>query len=73
MEERFSEHLLQARDLYQKYVGLDAAQVFATLEGFGLSSPMALARRSSRVASTKELEIANEQHDDQRPYGSRTR
>ncbi len=32
IEELFSEHLLQARDLYQKYAGIYAAQSAATIE-----------------------------------------
>jgi AcrR family transcriptional regulator len=43
IEELFSEHLLQARDLYQKYAGLYAAQGAATIERVCRKQRLALA------------------------------
>lgn len=59
IEELFSEHLLQARDLYQKYAGLYAAHGTATIEracrrqGFALANGMT----SSELARCVEMAI----------------
>jgi TetR/AcrR family acrAB operon transcriptional repressor len=132
VEELFSEHLLQARDLYQKYAGVYAAQGVATIERICHRQRLVLAKglTSQELARciemaingakslhpamqpadaflvdvevmvrtlvagalapshprrfpvqpslppqgnppAQELEIANEQHDDQRPHGPR--
>lgn len=42
MEELFSEHLVQARDLYQKYAALCAGQLAATIEKVCASQRLAL-------------------------------
>src|SRR5260370_23926682 len=45
IEELFSEHLVQARDLYQKYTGLYVAQGRATIERIPPHQPLTLPRR----------------------------
>ena len=45
VEELFSEHLLQARDLYQKYAAAYAEQVAATIERVCRKQGLALERR----------------------------
>jgi AcrR family transcriptional regulator len=59
IEELFSEHLLQARDLYQKYAGLYAAHGTATIERVCHQQRLALANgmTSSELARCVEMAI----------------
>ena len=59
IEELFSEHLLQARDLYQKYAGLYAAHGTATIERACRQQRLTLANgmTSSELARCVEMAI----------------
>lgn len=59
IEELFSEHLLQARDLYQKYAGLYAAHGTATIERVCRQQRLTLANgmTSSELARCVEMAI----------------
>jgi TetR/AcrR family acrAB operon transcriptional repressor len=59
IEELFSEHLLQARDLYQKYAGLYAAQGAATIERVCRKQRLVLAdgMTPQRLAQCLEMAI----------------
>ena len=59
IEELFSEHLLQARDLYQKYAGLYAAHGAATIERVCRKQRLALAggMTSQELARCVEMAI----------------
>lgn len=58
IEELFSEHLLQARDLYQKYAGLYAAQGAATIERVCRKQRLALADGMTPQKLAQYLEMA---------------
>ena len=58
IEELFSEHLLQARDLYQKYAGLYAAQGAATIERVCRKQRLALADGMTPQELAQYLEMA---------------
>lgn len=58
IEELFSEHLLQARDLYQKYAGLYAAQSAATIERVCRKQRLALADGMTPQKLAQYLEMA---------------
>ena len=58
VEELFSEHLLQARDLYQKYAARYAAQSVATIERVCRGQKLALVRGMSAQALARCVEMA---------------
>ncbi len=58
IEELFSEHLLQARDLYQKYAGLYAAHGAATIERVCHKQRLALAEGMTPKKLAQCLEMA---------------
>jgi AcrR family transcriptional regulator len=58
VEELFSEHLLQARDLYQKYAALYAAQSAATIERVCRRQKLSLARGTSAQELARCVEMA---------------
>lgn len=58
IEEIFSEHLLQARDLYQKYSAHYAAQLAATIERVCRRQKIALARGMSAAELARCIEMA---------------
>jgi TetR/AcrR family acrAB operon transcriptional repressor len=58
VEELFSEHLLQARDLYQKYAARYAAQSVATIERVCRKQKLALVRGMSAPELARCLEMA---------------
>src|ERR1700752_226374 len=58
IEELFSEHLLQARDLYQKYAAHYAAQVAATIERVCARQKLALVRGMSANELARCVEMA---------------
>jgi AcrR family transcriptional regulator len=58
VEELFSEHLLQARDLYQKYAALYAAQSAATIERVCRRQKFALVRGMSPQELARCVEMA---------------
>jgi AcrR family transcriptional regulator len=58
VEEIFSEHLLQARDLYQKYAAHYAAQLAATIERVCRKQKLVLARGMSAAELARCIEMA---------------
>ncbi|QWG24615.1 TetR/AcrR family transcriptional regulator [Bradyrhizobium sediminis] len=58
IEELFSEHLLQARDLYQKYAALYAAQGAATIERVCRRQRLALAKGMTPEGLARCVEMA---------------
>ena len=58
IEELFSEHLLQARDLYQKYAGLYAAHGAATIERVCRKQRLVLAEGMTPQRLAQCLEMA---------------
>lgn len=58
VEELFSEHLLQARDLYQKYAGLYAAQGVATIERICRQQRLVLAEGLTTQEFARCIEMA---------------
>jgi TetR/AcrR family acrAB operon transcriptional repressor len=58
IEELFSEHLTQARDLYQKYAGLYAAHSTATIERVCRKQRLALAEGMTPAKLAQCLEMA---------------
>ncbi|QWG17430.1 TetR/AcrR family transcriptional regulator [Bradyrhizobium sediminis] len=58
IEELFSEHLLQARDLYQKYAGLYVAQGAATIERVCRRQRLALAKGMTPEGLARCVEMA---------------
>jgi AcrR family transcriptional regulator len=58
IEELFSEHLLQARDLYQKYAGLYAAHGAATIERVCRKQRLALAAGMTSQELARCVEMA---------------
>src|SRR5436853_5628494 len=58
VEELFSEHLLQARDLYQKYAARYAAQSVATIERACRRQKLALVRGMSAQELARCVEMA---------------
>jgi len=58
VEELFSEHLLQARDLYKKYAGLYAAQIAATIERVCRRQRLALAEGMASQELARCIEMA---------------
>jgi AcrR family transcriptional regulator len=58
IEELFSEHLLQARDLYQKYTGLYAAHGAATIERVCRKQRLALANGMTSPELARCVEMA---------------
>jgi AcrR family transcriptional regulator len=58
VEELFSEHLLQARDLYQKYCGLYGAQDVATIERVCRQQRLVLARGLTSRELARCIEMA---------------
>jgi AcrR family transcriptional regulator len=58
VEEIFSEHLLQARDLYQKYAAHYAAQVAATIERVRRKQKLVLVRGMSASELARCVEMA---------------
>ena len=58
IEELFSEHLLQARDLYQKYAGLYAAHGVATIERVCRRQHLALAGGMTSQGLARCVEMA---------------
>ena len=58
IEELFSEHLTQARDLYQKYAGLYVAQVLSTIERVCRKQRLALADGMTPPKLAHYLEMA---------------
>ena len=58
IEELFSEHLLQARDLYQKYAGLYGAQGVATIERVCRKQRLALANGMTPHELSRCMEMA---------------
>jgi AcrR family transcriptional regulator len=58
VEEIFSEHLLQARDLYQKYTAHYAAQVAATIERVCRKQKLVLVRGMSAADLARSVEMA---------------
>ncbi|MBI5322264.1 TetR/AcrR family transcriptional regulator [Bradyrhizobium sp.] len=58
VEELFSEHLLQARDLYQHYAALHDAQVAATIERAARREKLALAPGMTAAKLARYIELA---------------
>jgi AcrR family transcriptional regulator len=57
IEELFSEHLIHARDLYQKYAGRYAGQGIATIERIGRKQRLGLAMAPADLARCVEMAI----------------
>ena len=58
IEELFSEHLIQARDLYQKYAGLYAAHGAATIERVCRKQRLSLANGMTSQELARCVEMA---------------
>jgi AcrR family transcriptional regulator len=58
IEELFSEHLVQARDLYQKYAGCSADQAVATIERVCRKQRLVLAEGMTSRALSRCIEMA---------------
>jgi len=58
VEELFSEHLIQARDLYYRYAALHAAQATATIEDICRKKHLALAADMTPSALTRYIEMS---------------
>jgi len=58
VEELFSEHLVQARDLYQHYAALHDAQVAATIERVCRRTKLALSAGMSPATLARYIELA---------------
>jgi TetR/AcrR family acrAB operon transcriptional repressor len=58
IEELFSEHLVQARDLYQRYAGFYAKQIAATIERVGRKQQLTLAAGMNSRNFARCIEMA---------------
>jgi AcrR family transcriptional regulator len=69
IEELFSEHLVHARDLYQKYAGRYAEQGVATIENIRRKQKLVLAISSTELARCVEMAINGSKsiHKDMQP------
>jgi len=72
VDELFSEHLLQARDLYQKYAALYAAQSVATIERVRRKQRLALGMTPHELSRCIEMAIngAKSLHPGMQPAGA---